>query len=75
MTTMDDTMAQGGYVSAAKAAEATSRHISTIHRQAARGDLEHTKAGRDLYIKVSSLRALYADNEVILQAIDGLGVG
>lgn len=72
MPSMDETMRAGGYVSAATAAAASARDISTIHRQVGRGDLVSTRAGNQLYIALDSLLAMYADNEVISKRVKAL---
>lgn len=74
MSSMDETMEAGGYVSAAKAALATSRAVSTIHRQVEREELASTRAGRELYVSVQSLLDLYDGNDIITARIRELGV-
>jgi excisionase family DNA binding protein len=55
MSRQRDLMHERGYLSASEVATVTGVHLSTVHRLALAGELEHTRMGRQWYITISSV--------------------
>lgn len=72
MTNHQELMWNNGYVSAAEAAEATGRNLSTIHRWVQGGKVEGARSARRLFVSVDSLAKLFESNSIIRDRVLGL---
>jgi len=71
MLTPNPIMLKAGFRPAAEVATFIGKAHSTVHRMVTRGDVEGTRDGRALYVRVASLVAYYesTDNAAMAAAV------